>query len=87
MAALRDEVTAMGFSGDGGLMGVGFANGRLVVLEYPSMKLLAEWRWGMRLRESAPCNCTLLLHSFTALAPNASKSAYRFMIKAPGGSQ
>ncbi|GBF92567.1 hypothetical protein Rsub_05181 [Raphidocelis subcapitata] len=42
--ALRGEVTAMAFSGDGGLLAVGFITGDVKVLSYPGMKHLAEFK-------------------------------------------
>jgi hypothetical protein len=41
--ALRGEVTAMAFSGDGGLLAVALKNRAVKVLSYPGMKPLAEF--------------------------------------------
>jgi len=43
-AALKDEVAAMAFSGDGALMALGFADGGVKVVAYPAMKPLVEWK-------------------------------------------
>jgi hypothetical protein len=34
----------MAFSADGGLMAVGFADGGVKVVAYPTMKKLVEWK-------------------------------------------